>query len=374
MNFALSDDQVLLRDAAQSFVDKEGDLRKLLVPGATARDAPYEANWRKLCELGWPGLIVPEKLGGSGLDCVELSVIVTELGRSLLPSPFAGHTFGTWALLLAGSPDQREALLPGAAAGSERLALIPPMDGNEIVCRDGRLTGTHPFVVDALNASRLIVAAREPGGEWAFYAVTVSSPEVDVTCQPWKDITRQVCRVTLNGAEAARLPGDFGWCWPALRDRVCLFLAAENAGGIRSVLDAAVGYSNERIAFGRPIGAYQAIKHPLAEMLADQESAATAVLYAAWALETGDERASLAASMAKAFSSDAYLEATHRNIQIFGAIGFTWEMPNHLYYKRARGNARLFGDSRAHRSHVINEATGRLWCTPLACDGDTRVA
>ena len=135
---------------------------------------------------------------------------------------------------------------------------------------------------------------------------------------------------------------------------------------MRRVLDDTVHYANQRIAFGKPIGSYQAIKHPLAEMLGKVESAATAVLYAGWALDVVDERASLAASMAKAYSSDAYVEATHRSIQIFGAIGFTWEMHNHLYFKRARANAVLFGDARSHRDHVVNVATGRTWSSVFA--------
>ena len=134
---------------------------------------------------------------------------------------------------------------------------------------------------------------------------------------------------------------------------------------MRHVLDSTVAYANERVAFGRPIGAYQAIKHPLAEMLGQLESSGTAVLYAAWALASGDERASLAASMAKAYSSDAYVAAAHRSIQTFGAIGFTWEMQNHLYFKRARCNELLFGDARSHREHVVNLATGRDWSRPF---------
>ena len=118
MNFALSDDHILLRDSAQAFVDGESRLDALLVPGATVAAAPYAENWSQIRELGWPGLIVPEAYGGAGLDCIELSLIVTELGRTLMPSPFAGHTFGTWALLAAGGAQQQERWLPEAGTGS----------------------------------------------------------------------------------------------------------------------------------------------------------------------------------------------------------------------------------------------------------------
>jgi acyl-CoA dehydrogenase len=112
-------------------------------------------------------------------------------------------------------------------------------------------------------------------------------------------------------------------------------------------------YAKERVAFGKPIGSYQAIKHSLADMLGQAECANVATLYAAWALSQEHPRASLAAAMAKAFACDAYVAAAHRSIQIFGAIGFTWEMVNHLYYKRARANAELFGSARTQRARVM---------------------
>ena len=150
------------------------------------------------------------------------------------------------------------------------------------------------------------------------------------------------------------MPVDDATLWPWLRDRILFALAAENAAGAQRVLEMTVDYAKERTAFGRPIGGYQAIKHALADMLGLAECSTTAVLYAAWALSQDDQRAPLAAAMAKAYSSDAYVSATHRSVQIFGAIGFTWEMKNHLYFKRARANAELFGNARAQRSRVID--------------------
>ena len=202
-----------------------------------------------------------------------------------------------------------------------------------------------------------MVAARDEIGERRFFLANVDQGGVAVAIQPWRDITRQVCTVTLDAAVAEVLAGsDPGDTWPWVRDRALLALAAENAAGLRHVLDVTADYARERVAFGRPIGAYQAIKHALADMLGQAECARTATLYAAWALSQEDPRAPLAAAMAKAYSGDAYVEAAHRSIQIFGAIGFTWEMPNHLYLKRARGNAELFGAAHEHRSRVIDMA------------------
>ena len=142
--------------------------------------------------------------------------------------------------------------------------------------------------------------------------------------------------------------------WPWLRDRILFALATESAAGAQRVLEMTTDYAKERVAFGKPIGGYQAIKHSLADMLGKAECSNVAALYAAWSLSQEHPRASLAAAMAKAFACDAYVAAAHRSIQIFGAIGFTWEMVNHLYYKRARANAELFGSPRSHRARVID--------------------
>jgi alkylation response protein AidB-like acyl-CoA dehydrogenase len=374
VNFALSEDHLLLRDSAQNFVDQETDLRKLLIPGSSVDDARYEENWLKIKALGWPSLVVMEEYGGAGLDCIELSVIAMETGRTLLPSPFAGQTLGTWALMSAGSEKQKQRLLPGAATGDTGLALVPPVDGNHVAATDEVLSGSHEFVIDGACADFYIVAAIDADNQWAFYLVDAKSRGVSVEILPWRDVTRQVCEIRFESVVGERMPGAASLCWRWMLDRISLLLAAENAGGLRRVLTDTVEYANERVAFGRQIGSYQAIKHPLAEMLGKVESANTAVMYAAWALASDDPKATLAASLAKAFSSDAYCDATHRSIQIFGAIGFTWEMPNHLFYKRARANAALFGDAREHRDIVVNEATGKVWSQPGVIGGLERVA
>ena len=368
MNFSLSDDHRLLRDSAQSFLDAEISLKPLLVPGATVRDAGYADNWAKIAPMGWTGLLIPEQFGGAGLGCIDLIMIVEELGRTLTPSPFLGTLLGTLAILKGGDSALQTRILPQVAAGEIALALAAAeTDGRE----DGpdrettaeasgagwRVSGRKSFVIDAAAAQMLVVAAAV-GGERRLFLVDAGKPGVTVVVDPWRDITRQVCTVSLDGAEAEPLGG--GDVWPWVRDRALLALAAENAAGIRHVLDVTAAYARERVAFGRPIGAYQAIKHALADMLGQAEAARTAVLYAAWALAQEDARAPLAAAMAKAYSSDAYVEAAHRSIQIFGAIGFTWEMPNHLYLKRARANAEMFGASREHRSRVIDLARAEL--------------
>jgi alkylation response protein AidB-like acyl-CoA dehydrogenase len=373
MNFSITEDHQLLKDSAQVFLDEQISLKPLLTPGATVRDAGYAANWAKIAKMGWQGLLIPEEHGGAGLDCVDLIMIVEELGRTLAPSPFLGTLLGTLAVMKGGDSALRTRVLPQVAAGEAALALaVAESDGREDgpdretrAVRQGsgwRISGSKCFVIDAADAQLLVVSARA-GDDSArrFFLVDARQPGVTVVIEPWRDITRQVCTVILDSAEAQPLDaagGDEIWAW--VRDRALLALSAENSAGLRHVLDVTADYARERVAFGKPIGSYQAIKHSLADMLGQAECARTATLYAAWALSREDARGPLAAAMAKAYSSDAYVEAAHRSIQIFGALGFTWEMPNHLYLKRARANAELFGASRGHRSRVIDLARAEL--------------
>lgn len=366
MDFALSEDHLMLRQSARTFLEKEISLTRVLVPGATVEDASYDANWRKIADMGWPGLVIDEVEGGSGLSCIDLAMILGEMGRSLAPSPFLGTLFGTWAIQKGGSPSQKKGLLSGIASGSIRMALAiadasGAVDGpcrEAMARRQGEgwsLTGAKSFVIDAAAADWLVVAAQdEQAGRRAFFLVEAWQPGVSIDLLPWRDVTRQVADVRLQNAAGERLEEEDAMLWPWLRDRVVFALATESAAGAQRVMEMTVDYAKERTAFGRPIGGYQAIKHSLADMLGQIECCNVATLYAAWALSQNDARAPVAAAMAKAYTSEAYMAVTQRSIQIFGAIGFTWEMVNHLYFKRARANAELFGNARAQRARVID--------------------
>jgi alkylation response protein AidB-like acyl-CoA dehydrogenase len=351
MNFALSEDHLVLRQSARTFLEKEISLARVLVPGATVEDADYAMNWSKIAAMGWPGLVIDEAYDGLGLSCIDLAMILGEMGRTLAPSPFLGTLFGAWALQKGGSETQKKDLLPGVAAGSIKLALAVAEASGAVdgPCREAsarkqggswRLTGAKSFVIDAAAANWLVVAAQQEQGR-AFFLVEANQPGVQVDLLPWRDVTRQVADVRLKDAAGERLAADDAVLWPWLRDRVLFALATESAAGAQRVMEMTVDYAKERTAFGKPIGSYQAIKHSLADMLGQVECCNAA-------------RGSLAAAMAKAYTSDAYMAVSQRSIQIFGAIGFTWEMVNHLYFKRARANAELFGSARRQRARVID--------------------
>ncbi len=361
MDFTLSNDHVALRDVAQAFLDAEVNLAPLLIPGSKPDQDAYDGLWTKIAELGWPSLIIPEAYGGLGMSYIDLAMIVGEMGRTLAPAPFFGTLAGTWAILKAGSDEQKSQLLSRVVAGERKLALaVADENGNYpgsavIASRDGtrfRLTGSKWYVVDAISADLVVVSAMLDGAV-KFFVVDRHAEGIEAVQLDWRDITRQVCSVHLKDAAGELLLNSDDQVWPWVRDRLYLVLAAESAAGTHAVLGDAVEYAKQRVAFGRPIGAFQAIKHQLAEIAGQAECATASVQYAAWALSEEDARGPLAAAMAQSYASEAYRAATFRNIQVFGAIGFTWEMKNHLFYKRARSNAALLGLPAQQREEVV---------------------
>jgi alkylation response protein AidB-like acyl-CoA dehydrogenase len=363
VDFSLSQEHEALRNAARTFLAKEVDLSKLLVPGATVEQAGYDPIWSGMVELGWPGIVIPEEFGGLGMSYIDLAMIVGEVGRHLASAPLLGTLAGAWAIEHAGSPGQKRTLLSSVAQGKLKLALaIGQSDGSldgpgsDVKAkREGagwKLTGTSSFVVDAAASDKIVVAAEVEGGR-KFFVVDRSDPKVHVEVLDWRDITRQVCKVSYDNVSGELLVESRDDTWPWVRDRLHFVLATESAAGITKVLEDSVEYAKQRVAFGRPIGAFQAIKHQLAEVAGLDACATAAVHYAAWALSTKPEQASISAAMAQSYASDAYREATFRHVQVFGAIGFTWQMSNHLYYKRARSNAELLGAPRKQREQIV---------------------
>ncbi|MGE0828078.1 MAG: acyl-CoA dehydrogenase family protein, partial [Hyphomonadaceae bacterium] len=320
-----------------------------------------EGLWKKIVEMGWPGMVIPEAYGGLGMSYIDMVMIVGEMGRTLAPAPLFGTLAGAWAIEAAGTEEQKQTLLGAVAGGQLKLALaVTDADGNSNnTTSDAKASGKGPytisgsksFVVDAASADKLVVAAELDGQRRFFVVDKAKGVKVDVL--EWRDITRQVANVTFDKAPAELLSAGGVDVWPWVRDRLYLTLAAESAAGARQALDDAVAYAKERVAFGKPIGSFQAIKHQLAEIAGQVECSTAVVQYAAWALSENDPRQSLAAAMAQSYCSEAYKDATYRNIQVFGAIGFTWEMKNHLYYKRGRANSELLGAPRQQREEIV---------------------
>jgi alkylation response protein AidB-like acyl-CoA dehydrogenase len=373
MNFGFSEEQELLRATARKFLENECTSERVRALMATPEGMTDEL-WGKLAEQGWTGLTLPEAYGGAGLGLVDLVVLMEEMGRASLPGPyFSTVLLGAPLILGAGSEAQRKEWLPRIAAGERRvtLALTEPngrWDAQGVTVEATvagetfTLAGTKLFVHDAHTADALVVAARSARGTTgeegiSLFLVPRHTAGVEVSLLPTMDQTRKLCEVALRGATVGReaLLGDEGRGWPVLAravGRAMVGLCAEMCGGAQRVLEMTTEYAKIRIAFGKPIGSYQGVKHRAADMLVDVENAKSLTYYAAWAADEGVAEAPLAASMAKAYVSDAFRRVAGAGIQLHGGIGFTWEHDLHLYFKRAKGSEVTFGDATYHREQV----------------------
>jgi alkylation response protein AidB-like acyl-CoA dehydrogenase len=313
-------------------------------------------------QMGLPGLIVPEEFGGSGFGYIELIVVLEEMGRALLCAPYFSSVVLAANTLMHGASDEiKKELLPGIASG-ETIATLALTEESGRWGRDGitvqatpagdgwKVTGTKLYVLDGHVADLILVAASTDAGVGLF-VTEATADGLTRTPLSTMDQTRKQARLEFAGTPVRPIGGD-GDAWPVLErvlDLAAVALAAEQVGGAQRVLDMAVAYAKERVQFGRPIGSFQAIKHKCADMLLEVESAKSAAYYAGWcASEMNDELPAMA-SMAKAYCSEAYFHCAAENIQIHGGIGFTWEHPAHLYFKRAKSSELIFGDPTYHR-------------------------
>ena len=364
MNFAFSEEQEELRKVVRQFLDSKSS--EAAVREQMDTEQGYDpAVWSQMAEqLGLQGLAIPEELGGSGYSYIELIVVLEEMGRRLLCAPyFSSVVLAANTLLHSGDDVAKKDLLPGIASG-ETIATLAFTEesgkwdeaGITMTAKpsgnDGSFTldGTKMFVLDGHTASLILVAARTDAGV-SLFKVAADAPGLTRTPLSTMDQTRKQARLEFAGTPAT-LIGTEGEGWPVLErvlDLAAVSLAAEQVGGAQFCLDMAVQYAKDRVQFGRPIGSFQAIKHKCADMLLEVESAKSAAYYAGWcASELNDELPSVA-SLAKAYCSEAYFHTAAENIQIHGGIGFTWEHPAHLYFKRAKSSELLFGDPTYHR-------------------------
>ena len=372
MNFAFTEEQDQLRDFVRDFLAEKSPESAVREQMDTERG--YDPDvWDQMADqMGLQGLAIPEAYGGQGFSFVEQVIVLEEMGRALLCAPYFSSVVLAANALLAGDDEEaRQAHLPDIASGRRRgalafteesgrwdesgIAMAASSPGSSSGSGSNgagawRLDGTKMYVLDGHTADLLVVAARTGSGVSLF---TVEADAAGLTRTPLStmDQTRKQAKLTFDGVEAALL-GAEGGGWPVLErvlDLAAVALAAEQVGGAQMCLDMAVEYAKVRVQFGRPIGSFQAIKHKCADMLLQVESAKSAAYYAGWcAAEMNDELPQVA-SMAKSYCSEAYFHAAAENIQIHGGIGFTWEHPAHLYFKRAKSSELLFGDPTYHR-------------------------
>jgi alkylation response protein AidB-like acyl-CoA dehydrogenase len=358
MNFDFTDDQQAIKRTARDFLAaryKPEVVREL----AGDERGFTDEQWRELAELGWPGVIVPEEHGGLGLGAVELVVIAEEIGYALAPSPLHSSVCAALVLVAAGTAEQRARWLEPLASGELRGSLAVwdehagwSPDRSEVEASSGLLTATKIAVPDAASADFLIVS----GADRRHYLVETAADGVEIVAEPGLDPTRKLFRVTLRDAPAEALSGREPDRIAEAYATIITALAAENVGVAQRTMEMAVQYATERKQFDRPIGSYQAVSHRCAQMLLEVEGARSLTYWAAWALDHEPETALRAASMAKAYASDAGFRVAAAAMQVHGGIGFTWEHDLHFFLKRAKANAHSFGDARWHRDRVAELA------------------
>jgi len=373
MDIGFSEEQELLRDTARKFLDSECStqfVRRMM----DTEDAITDEFWRQLAENGWLGITYPEDAGGSALGLVDLVVLMEEIGRAVMPGPYpATVLLGGAAIAMAGSPAQRREWLPRITAGEVKatLAVTEPnarwdAAGITATAREARggftLSGAKMFVPDAHLADVLVVAARSRDGSTmedgvSLFLVPKDTAGLAIRRLPSVDETRKLCEVKLDNVAVpgSALLGELHQGWAPLQgviDRAAVALSAEMCGAAQRVLEMTVDYAKLRVAFGKPIGTYQGVKHKCADMLVDIENAKSLTYYAAWAVDEGEADASLAVSMAKAAASDAGRKVCAAGIQLHGGIGMTWEHDLQLYLKRAKADEVAFGDGTWHRERI----------------------
>jgi alkylation response protein AidB-like acyl-CoA dehydrogenase len=367
---ALSADQRLLVETTRRFIRTRLPLERVReLAGNRTEDPGYR---QQAAELGWFAFLAPEGLGGGGVSGEGLrdAVLFAEVrGAALQPGPFI-DTNVTVAALSRHDPARYGEVLAELVAGSASAAwaLAGPSgdwSGSDGVrCRPSaggyRLDGRKAFVIDADRADLLLLTTATADGPTQFL-IPASTPGVTVTASSGLDLSRALCQVRFDQAEvtASALLGDPGSAATAIAEQLqlaCVLAVAETVGAIQYLFDLAVAYSQDRIAFGRPIGSFQALKHQLADASLALELSHACASGAARAVQSGGKGAAEAASMAKAFVADAAVEVAHTCWQIFGGISYTWEHDFHLYLRRLTTDASLYGSATWHRERLCRLA------------------
>jgi hypothetical protein len=356
MNFDFSDEQKQLRDQARKFLAEKCPPKA--VRAVLEGKAPYDRDlWKGLAEMGFLGVAIPEDYGGTGAGYLELCVIAEELGRALAPVPFSSTVYlAAEAILLAGSEAQKQKWLPLIASGEAigTLALFegkgnPSPKAIKLQASGGTLSGVKTPVLDGAIADFAVVAARTGStgrdSDISLFLVDMKAEGIEAKALTNVDPTHGQAELSFKNCRAEPLgsPGE-GWSVISqLLDRAAVLIAFEQVGGADRALEMGRDYALDRIAFGRPIGSFQAIKHMLADMYVSATLARSNCYHGAWALSTNASELGEAAAAARISATQAFQHCAKNNIQVHGGMGFTWEFDCHLYYRRANATALALG-------------------------------
>ena len=362
VDFTFSAEQDALRDTVRSFLARSGT--DAYVRDMIEDDRGYTDEWwSSVSDLGWPGALIPEALGGSGLGMVDLVVLQEEMGKIPLPGPFfSSSVAAALAAIRLGEAGLQSDIASGHRRGTVAFGEIGSGDPLDTITTSARpagdewvLNGAKPVVVDGHTADFAIVAARTPDGLAAF---VVDDPRGELV--PALDVTRKVARLVLDARPARRVgpPGDQTALLARVGDDIAVALCAETVGAGERALNMAIEYSKQRVQFGRPIATFQAIKHKIVDMLHQLELARVGTHWAAWTSQVDDPARQEAAAACKAFVAEAAIMVTAENIQVHGGVGFTWDLDCHLLFRRVKQNDVLFGSQAWNRRRLADLVLG----------------
>jgi len=377
-DFGFGEDEAMLRDAARRLLDDRMPLEALRALVAASPESVYSegqpapwntALWAEIVELGWTALAVGEDQGGLDLSMAGIAGMIEEVGRHALPSPLLPTLAASFALRAADTEVSRHLLAQIAGGTAATLAITNEQgswepeatpvaaknDGDQLV-----LNGSARFVQDALK-SKLIITSAQLGNAVVLCAVDAMTPGVTVDADHIHDLTRDQCSVHFDNVRlpaSALITGHGGDVLQAVWPRMLLLVTADLCGASEWLLQATVQYARDRVQFDRPIGFFQAVKHPLVDAMVEIDRARSLLYHACAEVDIGSDDAEVAARMAKSAAFDAAGFISDRAIQLHGGIGFTWEYALHIFFKRNLHNQALLGDGVFQRAKLANRLMG----------------
>ena len=367
-NFGFGEEATLLKESARKFFADNFPTDKLHAMVAADHNPEHMSDscwdaalWQQMVDLGWTMLAVPESAGGVGMPAVAVAGLAEELGRAAFPCPLLGTINATYVLHACGSGGT--AALAEIAQGLSATLAVTNREGSwfatnpDMVYTDGRLSGTAWFVQDARKVDRLLVSAQSPAG-LSLYWVAADAPGIVIAPDAIVDLTRDQAHISFDNVAAQEVTASGLAALCHAMPAIWTVLAADMVGAAEWQLQTTVEYVSTRQQFDHPLGFFQAVKHPLVDVMVQIDQSKSLVYNAACAIDSEPERALQYAHMAKASASDTAAFASGRSVQCHGGIGFTWECFVHLYFKRQKHSQMLWGDAAWHRARLADILMG----------------
>lgn len=371
-NFGFGEDETMLRDSAQKFFADHCTPDK--IHSQVAQDSNIHRDveciwdkdlWKQIVDLGWTAVCVPEEAGGIGMPLVAAVAIAEEAGKAAFPSPLISTYCAMFALKACGTEAANAALGDIAGGTATTLAMTNQKGSWEAADTDvtvdgGKLTGTAYFVQDAKKADRFIVSAKGAGGV-GLYQVEASAENLNIIADGIIDLTRDQAHIEFSGTDCVEVAaeGAGNIALEAALPSILTIVSADMVGAGEWLLQTTTEYAKTRIQFDRPLGFFQAVKHPLVNVMIDIDRAKSLVYNAACAIDSGQDDIELQARMAKAQASDMAVFSSSRAVQFHGGIGFTWECYVHIFFKRQMHNHVLYGDAKYQRTKLADMVIGK---------------